>query len=224
MKKLFDKVLRSSLGQQTLAFLVACYIKFVYKTTRWKFMGLDHLKNRVETDVPIIACFWHGRLGMMTCLWQWKKPFSMLLSAHRDGRFISRVISHFGITSIYGSSQRKGTQAALSVLSTLNEGVSIGITPDGPRGPNQIARKGIATLSLISQKEVIPVSYATTKRYFFKSWDRFHFPLPFGRGVFYCGEPIDPKNFQDTESLRQAIEEGLNVATEQAEHLCQKLF
>ncbi len=37
----------------------------------------------------------------------------------------------------------------------------------------------------------MPITYATSRRHIAATWDRFHVALPFGRGVFLWGEPIE---------------------------------
>ena len=38
---------------------------------------------------------------------------------------------------------------------------------------------------------IVPITYATSRRRVLRTWDRFHLALPFGRGVFLWGEPIE---------------------------------
>lgn len=218
MKNLIKKLFGSRAGQAFFARLLSTYIKFIYWTNRWEIVGIEHVENYIKQDKPFIACFWHGRLVMMIEMWKWDKPFAMMHSAHQDGQFISRSMSHFGISAIYGSTQRNGTEAVRSVLKNLKKGISIGITPDGPRGPRQIASPGIVVLAKIGKVDIIPMSYATSRRRILKTWDHLHLPLPFGRGVFYYGQPISCSG--QNEQVRKAVEDGLNEALNQAELHC----
>lgn len=220
MKMFLKKLIRSSLCQRFLAHVLSLYIKFVFWTNKWEYIGTEHLEHYIHQNKPFLACFWHGRLAMMVKLWKWDKPFAMLSSAHRDGLFISQTISYFGIDAIHGSTRRSGAQAARSVLNCLQQGIPVGITPDGPRGPRQIAGVGIVTLAKLGSVDIVPTSYATTRRRILKTWDRLHLPLPFGRGVFYCGKPISCSEQDDLEQVRQAVENSLNEALMQAERHC----
>ncbi len=65
------------------------------------------------------------------------------------------------------------------------------ITPDGPRGPAMSVSIGIINAARLAQVPIVPITYATSRRRILASWDHFHVALPFGRGVFLWGEPIE---------------------------------
>jgi lysophospholipid acyltransferase (LPLAT)-like uncharacterized protein len=110
-----------------------------------------------------IVCFWHGRLLMM--------PFAnrrgkgkVLISRHRDGEFIARIIKYFGLDSIRGS-YRKGSVSSLrEIISDLKKGFDVGITPDGPKGPRYVVKNGIIELGRLTGKTIIPVTYGASKK------------------------------------------------------------
>jgi len=221
MKKVLKKIVKLSGFQAALAFLGFLYIRFVYLTNRWQFVNLERIDGYVSNNKPFIICFWHGRLAMLPCAWRWKMPFQMLLSSHRDGRLIGAVLKYFGIGIISGSTTRGGAEAAFGLVKAVRAGTAIGITPDGPKGPVHKVSPGIVTLAKLVQVDIIPVSYATSRRKTLKTWDRFHFPLPFGRGVFVVGTPIlcpNPDEVIDT-TWQTKVENALNEATNQADVL-----
>ena len=54
------------------------------------------------------------------------------------------------------------------------------------------------------------------------SWDRFIVAMPFSRGVFVWGAPIEAPKGGDTtarEAMRRLVEEGLNAVTAEADRL-----
>lgn len=201
-----------------MAFIGYLYIRFVYLTCRWKRINLECIDHYIESDKPFIICFWHGRLAMLPTGWRWKKSFQMLLSSHRDGQLIANVLGHFGINVISGSTTRGGAKAALGLVKAVRSGVIIGITPDGPKGPAYKVSPGIVTISKLVQADIIPVSYSTSRYKTLKTWDRFHFPLPFGRGVFVVSDPIPyPKADEDLKLFQDQIEKSLNDVTNKAD-------
>lgn len=203
--KWIRRLLKSDFVFRIFAFLAALYIRLVFLTCKWDVIGKEIPESYLQSKKPFIVCFWHGRLGMLACAWTWKvRPFRMLLSAHRDGRLIGQTVAHFGIKSIWGSTQRGGTQALREMLKILRNGETIGITPDGPRGPNQEASIGVITLAKLAEVDMIPITFSTSRRVRLKTWDGFHLPLPFGRGVFLWGKPISPPKSRDEESLEAA--------------------
>ena len=79
----------------------------------------------------------------------------MLISGHRDGKIISKAVSHLGIETIHGSSNKNKISSAKQILTELNDIILVGITPDGPRGPKQKIKEGLVSM----QKELVPLSY-----------------------------------------------------------------
>jgi lysophospholipid acyltransferase (LPLAT)-like uncharacterized protein len=116
-----------------------------------------------ERGENYIVCFWHGRLLFM--------PFAnlrgkgkVLISRHRDGEFIARVIRFFGLGTIRGS-YRKGSVSSLrEILTDLRNGYDVAITPDGPKGPRYIVKKGIVELARLTGKAIVPVTYGAGKK------------------------------------------------------------
>ena len=204
-----------------LCMLAACYIRFVWVTSRWDVIGDNIPRSFWNTNRPFVLAFWHGRLLMMPCCWNPSRTIRMLISQHKDGQFIAHTVAHFGIRSVTGSSSQGGQKALRAMLKTLRAGESVGITPDGPRGPcMRVVPGGVVTLARLSGVPVVPVSFSANRALVLQSWDRFLIAWPFGRGVFVWGEPISvPKNADATtlEARRKAIEQGLNLATEEAD-------
>jgi len=128
----------------------------------------------------------------------------MLISAHRDGRIIADAVTYFGVQSIPGSTRRGGSAALRRMLKQLATGDCVGITPDGPRGPAMVASVGIVNLARLAGAPIVPIVYATSRRRILNSWDRFNLALPFGRGVFVWGEPIEIAPDLDASGLEQA--------------------
>jgi lysophospholipid acyltransferase (LPLAT)-like uncharacterized protein len=141
----------------------------------------------------------------------------MLISQHGDGRLIAFAIKLLGIQSVAGSSSRRGVAATLELMRRLNEGASIGLTPDGPKGPRQVCKKGVVTLAQQAGITVQPVSYSIEERWVIPSWDRMIVPRPFSRGVVVLADPIKIKADEDQNEARMRIQESLNFITERAD-------
>ena len=111
----------------------------------------------------------------------------MLVSRHRDGRFIGAVVSRFALDVVLGLvvARRRARVCAL-LLNLLAGGDHIAITPDGPRGPRRVAAPGVAQLAALSGVPVLPCAAQTTRRWVLRTWDRMVVPKPFGRGVVVC--------------------------------------
>src|SRR5437588_9367636 len=181
---------RSEGLRRLLCWVIQLYIRFVYRTNRWSVEGGDIPLRLCQQGRPFILAFWHGRLLMIPMACQRLAPMHMLISAHRDGRIIADAVTYFGVHSIAGSTRRGGSAALRVMLRRLEAGDCVGITPDGPRGPAMIASGGIVNIARLSGVPIVPIVFATSRRRVLRTWDRFQLALPFGRGVFLWGEPI----------------------------------
>ena len=221
------RLLRSDALRRIACWITHCYIRFVYLTNRWSVEGGDWTRKLTREDRTFIVAFWHGRLLMMPLAWHGLAPFHMLISAHRDGRIIAGAMTYFGIETIAGSTSRGGSSALREILKRLKEGGCVGITPDGPRGPAMTVSIGIVNIARLAGVPIVPVTYATSRRRELASWDRFHLALPFGRGVFLFGEPIeidaerDETGLEDVRCLIEArMVEMVREADRRVGHHC----
>lgn len=214
------KLLRSAGGLRLSCWLVQAYVRFVYRTGRWTVEGATHPGAIRELGKSFILAFWHGRLLMMPMAWQRLAPMHMLISAHVDGQLIAGAVRHFDIDTVHGSSNDGGSAALRAMVRWLKAGDCVGITPDGPDGPAMRASRGIVAVARLAGAPIVPLAYATSARRILQSWDRFHFPLPFSRGIFLWGEPIGVAPDLDEagiEACRALIEQRLNALTSEAD-------
>lgn len=198
-----------------LCTLAAWYIRFVFATGRWEHVGRDQALRLKAEGTPMVVAFWHSRLLMMGQTWI-GGPFHMLISQHRDGVLIARTVESFGFKTIAGSTTRGGAAALRSILKVLKGGGTIGITPDGPRGPRQRASAGTIDIARMSGAIIMPLTYSARGR-LLKSWDRFLLPLPFSKGVFLWGEPMEVARDADPEACRLELESRLNALMAEAD-------
>jgi lysophospholipid acyltransferase (LPLAT)-like uncharacterized protein len=214
------RLLRSSRLRRWLCWVMHLYIRIVYATNRWTVEGGEVPRRLREGGNSFILAFWHGRLMMIPMAWQRLAPMHMLISAHRDGRIIADAVTYFGVHSIAGSSRRGGTAALRMMLKQLAAGECVGITPDGPRGPAMHASTGIINVARLGRVPIVPIVFATSRRRVLGSWDRFHLALPFGRGVFLWGEPIEIAAELDPAGLEHArllVEGRMNEMVREAD-------
>src|SRR5258708_7074140 len=67
---------------------------------------------------------------------------------------------------------------------------------------------------------IVPIVFATSRRRVLPSWDRFHLALPFGRGVFLWGAPIEIAADLDPaglEAARLLVEDRMNELAREAD-------
>jgi len=185
------RVLRNARLRRVACWFIHWYIRLVYLTTSWSTEGTEWPHRLRSEGKPFILAFWHGRLLMIPMAWRRLAPMHMLISAHPDGQIIADAVTYFGVDSIAGSTSRGGSAALRTMLKRLKAGDCVGITPDGPRGPAMSASTGIVNIARLARVPILPITYATSRRRMLATWDRFHLPRPFGRGVYLWGEPIE---------------------------------
>ena len=223
------RLIRHPAAQAALARLLGLYLSAVYRTTRWTLLGEEHLRAALRPEAgrahTAIAAFWHENLPMMPMLWLSARrrlpemaPMRghVLVSRHRDGRFVGAVVRRFRLELVHASSSRGGAAGLRAMLRLLGAGDMVVITPDGPRGPRRVAAPGVAQLAALSGLPVLPCAARSTRQRVLGSWDRMRLPLPFGRGVLVCGAPVAVARGQEAASL-PAIAAALSAACDAAD-------
>ena len=215
MKSILSKILRNTITQVILAFIAFAYIKFIYATSRWEFKNKEIFQKYIDKKQPFIVSFWHGNLLMLACALQWKIPVYMLISNHRDGKIISKIIGYFGIQTIAGSTNKKGFEAVRQILQVIKQGSVIGITPDGPRGPREEISDGVLQIARLAQVDIIPLAYSCKPMKILRTWDHFRVARPFCKGGFVVGTPITPS--EDLEVLRISLKKAMDEVVKEAD-------
>lgn len=210
------RLLKSEPARDALAFVAWAYVRFIEMTTRWTIDDRP-LRNLYDEGQGGIAAFWHGRLVMLHQAWTLRpRRIYMMTSEHRDGAFVARAIRRMNVEAVGTDKKTAGVGAMRGLKRLIDQDNWIGITPDGPRGPRMRARGGAIKLAQLTGRPVLPMSMGLSWRIVIGSWDRFNFPLPFGRGEIRYGTPIYvPRNADPPalEACRQQLEDELNRLT-----------
>jgi hypothetical protein len=162
-----------------------------------------------------IFALWHSRLMALTFTHR-HRGVAVLVSQHRDGELITRVIERWGYVAARGSSTRGGEEGTRELLESASQGRTLAITPDGPRGPAEMVKPGLVYLASRSGLPVIPVAAAGRPEWRLRSWDGFRVPKPFSRVNIVYGAPMRvPPDLSraDLETWRTGIERALAELT-----------
>lgn len=204
--------------QDAVCWLIAGILKASWPTYRVEIRSEAAAHPYMDGAAPAIFCFWHGRMLIFPSVKPRGRPMHALISQHRDGELIAKLIRHFGIDTVRGSSSRGGRAATRELLQMLHAGHNISITPDGPRGPFQKAQKGAVMLARMARLPIVPISFSARGHWRLKSWDRLMIPLPFTRVVIQVGAPIFTEGEAVPLETRQAaLEQTLNQLTDRAD-------
>ncbi len=203
-KKFLKQILNSLVIQWIIAMILYTYLIFTFYTSRKYYIYSPRFDKDAFERKNAIYAFWHNRLSMMNFLRPRKIKTFTISSAHKDGRIAVFVSKIFGVQSIAGSTNKMSIQSVKEMLGTLKSGNSISITPDGPKGPKYEINSNITRIAAQTNKSIIPLSFTSSNKMTFNSWDKFILPLPFGNLFFIYGNPIKvaDKDFdQDKVSL-----------------------
>lgn len=188
-------------------------------TMRRETRGHEEMDALYRTGGHIILAFWHAQQLMIPVGYRGTGA-QVLISQHGDGEIIARIIARFGHEAVRGSSTRGGAGALRALIKLGRTGKDLVVTPDGPRGPRQVAKLGVVHLAKATGLPIVPLAFACSTRQLVSSWDRFMVPYPFSRGLFLYGKPMFVSDEGDGPSLeadRLVLERELNRLTEEAE-------
>lgn len=161
----------------------------LFATCRFSTEGAEHYRAFWRAGRPVIFVLWHGRL--LPCTYYHRhQDLVTLVSHHRDGEYIARIVRRWGYTAVRGSSSRGGLDAARELTRAVRRGCSLALTPDGPRGPREVMKTGPLVLAQRTGAPLIPVSAAASAGWYFGGWDRFLVPRPFSAIRICYGEPV----------------------------------
>jgi len=206
---------------RTLApYLAFGYISLVGWTSRLRWSGLEHLRQAGQKSKRgFIYAFWHQRQVMFTYTHR-QVGVNVLVSRSRDGGIIAEVMRLFGIPAVRGSSSRGSMSATRELVSLLEKGDVVGITPDGPKGPAREVKPGVLYLAQQSGCPILPITNASSRRLVLqKAWDRFNVPLPFSRIFVSHGRPVWISPEDDLRAKAAELKAELDRITEEADRL-----
>ena len=209
--------------QRLAAALVYGFIRCLAAMIRFE---LDDRTGQLREALTrkVIFSIWHNRLALSLMMYRRyvvrfapERRMAAMVSASRDGGLLARVLEHFSVEPVRGSSSRRGPQALREMISWAERGYDLALTPDGPRGPCYQVQDGVVSTAQLTDLPIIPVSYHLNWKFRPKSWDRFQVPLPFARCRIRTGDIVRvPREATESEreTLRQRLEETMKAITE----------
>lgn len=227
------KLLRDPKVQAFLGWVLAGYLRMALRTLRWRHENVACVEPTLAGEGGAIALFWHGRipLCLATAPQWWRKRTRALISPSADGEFIAQALARSGFPAIRGSSAKKGDSAkARAVVAAFREAVNwvggggaLVVTPDGPRGPNEVIAAGSLQIARRTGAPVFLMGIAAYPAIQLDgTWDKVMFALPFGRGAVVWDGPFTVPADADEATIAALVEDWsarLSAATRRAEAL-----
>ncbi len=219
--------------QAVLGWLLAAYLQLILKTVRWRHVDDACLEPFLTDRTGLLALMWHGRIPLSLATapkWWPRGKTQVLVSPSSDGEFVAQALDRVGFPSIRMSSAKKGDSAKAraavagfrQALGFVGDGGALIISPDGPRGPNEVVAPGAVQIAKRTQAPVFLMGLAAAPSLRLDSWDKVMLAAPFGRGaVVWDGPFYAPADAQDHQIAELCADWSarLSAATRRAEAL-----
>jgi tetraacyldisaccharide 4'-kinase len=200
-------------------------IRLLSLTLRYRIHVAEETREIFRNGNPVIFAFWHGRMIIMPPVYhkvcgKEGKDAWIMVSRHWDGELIARTVEPFRILSARGSTTRGGREALQELIEKARQGHTIGITPDGPRGPRCTVQPGVVRIAQLTGTPIIPLTWAARPRWVASSWDHYTVPLPFARVSVVFDRPFhvpECESANEFESCRARLEQRLGEVTDRME-------
>jgi lysophospholipid acyltransferase (LPLAT)-like uncharacterized protein len=184
----------------------------LFATCRVERRGYDNFLQFADSASPFIAAFWH--YGVIYIVHQARDlPYVAMVSPSKDGEYISRILQSKGFATVRGSRSKGGIGALKGLIRQIKNGKTGVLVADGSQGPAREAQPGAVMLASYTGVPIVPLGWAASHYWTFRSWDKTALPKPFSRIVMLYGEPLHvPKGVgpQQLEEYRLELEKRLN--------------
>ena len=193
-------------------------IRLLAMTWRMRPVNDEGLRDARASGQRVIFTLWHGEL--LPLLWHHRKEgVAVVISEHRDGEIIARIVEKFGFRTIRGSSSRGAARALIAIVRELERGGEVAVTPDGPRGPARRFASGALVAAQRVGVPIVGVGVVASSAWRLNSWDRFMIPKPFSRVQIAYTVPttVAASSAREAEGEAPRFESLLNHALAEAE-------
>ena len=209
LKSLRRRIENSERLAAMLAGIAGSYLAFCDRTTRWHVEGQDELEAALR-DGPVLLVMWHERSIMGALHWPVKAgPLSSLYANSPIGRVSGALQRRVGLQPMQMDDKVSNIVASRQILRRVRDGVSIGLTGDGPLGPALVLKDAPLEWARVTGMPVFAYAFATTRARQLDSWDKMIVPKPFGKGakVFARFDRDVPRKMDaaETEAMRESL-------------------
>ncbi len=153
-----------------LVLLGRLFVRLLSKTLQIKIKG-----SIKKGDIYL---FWHGEMLPIICAFIGNR-IATLVTDHRDGEFIKRVITPLGALPITCAGWFDHFRIMRELFNIKD--LPIFVAADGPKGPYHVIKPGILKFARKYKLKVHFIKVTVKNKLIVPSWDRFVIPIPFTR-------------------------------------------
>ncbi len=197
-------------------------VRVLIKTLRIKIINGGTIAKLAGEKKNFVLAFWHGSMMIAWYLHR-NENVAALVSQSKDGEVLAKTLEKWNYKVVRGSSSIGGNEALFVMVDFLRENYSLGITPDGPRGPIYKMKAGAVVSAKKTNVPLFLVGIGIKKKFVLKSWDHFEIPKPFSKVVVLYSDPVlidDNLSYDETNQKIIECEALLNKLQKDALLLC----
>lgn len=178
------KIEKSDWLAARIATFAGWYLGLCNRRIEWKTEGLPELQAALAQG-PVLLVMWHSRSVMGALHWPVDAaPLSSLHDSSPVGRVSGALQQRVGLQPILMSRKKANRAASRMVLKRAKEGVSIGMTGDGPLGPALAVKDAPLDWARATGMPVFCYAFSVTNGRRLNSWDQMLVPHPKGKGAY----------------------------------------
>ncbi len=224
--KTLRRVRRRLAGNSTLtgfgARLMAGYMRFCFRTSRWDRDGQADMDAVLETGQPVVVIIWHERLAMCPYLFDVDRfPLCAVTTYSPIASLGQLVLGRFGLDAVSFDPKGNPMGATRAVVRQVRNGASVALSPDGSRGPPRVAKPFPIPWIRATKAPVFCVAFSVRRGVRLPTWDRALMPLPFTRGTLIARrweyEISATPDEAEIEALRRSLDAAANAVTDAAD-------
>ena len=167
--------------------------------TRTVIINSKYRPRELPENFNAIYAFWHSKLFMIMPMGK-NARIGVLTLLDWKNFFYDKLCRLFGYHTIPLTND---SIAARKLKELIDDGFSVGLAVDGPRGPSGVVRPGTVYLAKKTKRPIITIDIKFDNSIrLWRRWDKFEIPLPFTKTIITLGEPIyvDGKSVEEVTS------------------------
>lgn len=180
-------------------------LKLIWASCRFRIVGLSHLTQRKSRRT--LLCLWHEHLLLMPHFVSRIAPqfaYCAVISHSRDGQLIRRAARGFDNVSFLTIPHDRKAHIIRSIVSAVDSGKLMVITPDGPRGPRLKIKSSLAACARIANAEILPLKWTARAVWRLPTWDQMAIPKPFSEILIVIKAPLEISGTSASKHLADA--------------------
>lgn len=187
----------------------------IFSTMSVKILNSKGREFVARGDQPFVGTLWHKYM-IFALEFVADRKVIFMSSRSADGEISTRLLRRMGHGVVRGSSSTGGSEALRELTGLIRRGHATILTPDGPKGPPQVAKLGCVLAARDSGAPLIPLGCAFSRARELGSWDRTAIPWPFSSAVMAYGEPrfVPPQLSRgECEGIRRRLDDDMAALT-----------